>query len=183
MATKTLATQLAASIGWQHVLTTDDGVSISDAASLAFSKSLTDGTGAAGTGDRVFHNKYVIAGGGNQQLDLAASLTDQFGAVVTFARIKAILIQVLDSADDALSLGGPVLVGGGSDGTGTAAFVNWVAAANDKLRVRPGGCFALLARDATCYVVTATSADILRLENESGGSSVIVKVAIIGSSA
>ena len=62
-----------------------------------------------GTGDNqldiLFHDMRTLAGGANESLDLAGSLTDVFGVTVAFAKIKVLLIRNL-STTQTLSIGG-----------------------------------------------------------------------------
>ncbi len=133
---------------------------------------LTSGIGA-NQADRLFSDERTLAASGTENLDLAGVLTDAFGASLTFARIKGLMIKA------AVANTNNVVVGGHA----TAAFVNWVSDATDKIIVRPGGVFCLYAPDAIAYVVTATTADMLTIANSGAGTSVTYKIAIIGASA
>ncbi len=81
--------------------------------------------------------------------------------------------------------GGPVKVGGNA----TNSFSTWLSSAdtidNDQpcVIVNNGGMLYLCAPDATAYVVTAASGDILKLTNTSGASTATYKIAIWGASA
>ncbi|MBI4796860.1 MAG: hypothetical protein HY790_13675, partial [Deltaproteobacteria bacterium] len=63
---------------------------------------------AAGVGseqcDLVFCDKRTLAGGANESLDLAGVLTDAFGNIITFAKVRALVIQNL-SATKILTVG------------------------------------------------------------------------------
>ena len=129
----------------------------------------TDGV-AVDQANRIFHDERTITASSNEDLDLAGSLTDKFGATITFARIKALIIE----ADDANA--NNVHVGGAASNP----FINWVANSSDIVVVRPGGLFALIAPDATAYAVTAGSGDLLRIANSGAGTSVVYRIWIIG---
>lgn len=129
------------------------------ASTKRFFQSLTQGT-AAGNGNRFFINQYTIAGAARQTLDLVGGITDAFGNTLSFTKVKGIWIEHLDT-----TAGGPVLVGGGTDGAGTNAFVNWIVTAATEVRVRNPGLMFFACDDATSYAASAGS-DILGILNE-----------------
>jgi len=129
-----------------------------------YSKSWADGTGVDQVNKR-YSREHTIAASGTLNLDLAGSLTDEYGATVTFARVKKIKIVLTTTAASTIQ------VGGGS---------NPLAALTNAITLRPGGRLDLEAPDATGYVVTAGTGDILRIVNDSGAASVTVKVIILG---
>lgn len=133
---------------------------------------LASGTGA-NQADRVFHDQRTLTASSSENLDLAGSLTDAFGATITFARVKGLLVAA--SAGNTNN----VLVGGAASN----GFVNWVSDATDVVVVRPGGVLALFAPDATAYAVTAATGDLLKVANSGGTTSVIYDIVIIGASA
>lgn len=135
---------------------------------------LTSGTGA-GQADVMFSDTRTITASGNDDLDLAATLTNVFGATVTFARVKALIVSA------AAANSNNVLVGG--DATNT--FLTWVESEPDAVVLRPGATLALFAgvADATGYAVTASTGDLLRIRNAAGGTSVTYSIVIIGASA
>lgn len=148
-----------------------DLVSRSAPLSMAPKLSLINGTGA-GAADRVWSDQITIGASSNSDIDLAGSLTDPFGAALSFARVKLILVTAATGNTN------NVVVGGAS-----STFATWVSGTNPAVIVRPGGLLVLGASDATAYAVTATSADVLRLTNSGAGSSVTCDVAIVGCSA
>lgn len=133
---------------------------------------LSSGTGA-NQADKIFSDQRTLAASATENLDLAAVLLDAYGVAITFAKIKAILIAAASGNTN------DVLVGG----HGSAAMVNWVSDATDKIVVKPGGLFALVAPGATAYAVTATTADMLTVANSGAGTSVTYDVILIGTSA
>lgn len=173
----TLSTTVSAGFRWD--LEKVDAVIGNTVNSNAFSysKTMTTGTGANQV-DLVYVVTGTIVASGNLQLDLAGVLADFFGATISFARIKAMYIEL---TTDTTSTG--VSVGGGTDGSGAAAFINWVGDVTDKIKLRNGGCFTLTAPDATAYAVTATTADILRLTNLDASNVATYKIGLAGASA
>ncbi|WP_157548143.1 hypothetical protein [Micromonospora sp. ATCC 39149] len=140
-------------------------------ASLAKTIRLTNGTGA-NQADLIWQDTRTLAASGTENLDLAGVLTDAFGATLTFARIKAVVV--------AAAAGNTNNVNVIREGTnGVPLFL----AAGDGVPVRPGGAFAWAATDATGVAVTAGTGDLLTVTNSGAGSSVTYDIVIIGASA
>lgn len=132
----------------------------------------TDGGGAvARTANRIWTDRRTLAASGTENLDLAASLVDAFGATITFARVRALIVAA------AVGNTNNVIVGGDA----TSTFLTWVGTEASSVVVRPDGLFALIAPDATGYAVTATTGDLLMLTNSGGTTGVTFDIAIIGS--
>lgn len=134
--------------------------------------SLVNGTGL-NQADMLWMDRRTLTASSNEELDLAGALIDAFGATLTFARIKAILIKADATNTNDVHVGGAA----------ANAFVNWVANSSDIIVVKPGGVFLLGTGHATAYAVTAGTGDKLKITNSAGGSSVIYDIIIIGASA
>lgn len=133
---------------------------------------LASGTGA-NQADMIWSDRRTLAASGTEDLDLAGVLTHPLtGALLTFARLKAILIYAATTNTNNVNLTRPA-----------AAGVTLFLAASDGVAVRPGGLFVVAAPDATAYVVTATTADLLTVTNSAAGTEVIYDVILIGASA
>jgi hypothetical protein len=130
---------------------------------------LTDGI-SINQADRVFSDSRTLAASTNDDLDLAGVLTDPFGVVVTFAKIKAIVIRASAANTTNLTIG-----------NGATPFVGPFGAAAHTLQLQPGGEVRLIAPQ-TGWAVTAATADILRIANAVGASAVY-DIDIIGTSA
>lgn len=133
---------------------------------------LASGTGAD-QADIAFSDRRTLTASATENLDLAGGLTDAFGATLTFARVKAIMVKASSSNTNDVVLGGAA----------SNAFVNWVGDATDTVKVKPGGSFLIVAPNATGYVVTAGTGDILKVANSAGSTSVVYDIIIIGASA
>lgn len=133
---------------------------------------LANGTGA-NQADKLFADRRTLAASGSESLDLAGSLADNLGATVTFARVRALMIEASSSNTN------NVVVGGAASN----AFVNWVSDATDKVVIRPGGLLLLVAPGATGYAVTAATGDLLQVANSGGTTGVTYDITIIGASA
>lgn len=133
---------------------------------------LTDGTGAAGTADKMYAATRTLGASGTEDLDMAGVLTDQLGQALTFARIKLIRVTAAASNTNNVQVSRPAANG-----------VPFFLAAGDAVAVRPGGIFELAATDATAYPVTAATADLITVTNSGAGTSVTYSIVIVGSSA
>ncbi len=133
------------------------------------SYTLTSGTGA-NQASNVFSDTRTLAASGSESLDLAGVLTNAFGAVLTFTKIKAIIITAeATNTND-------VVVGGAA----TNAFASMFGAATDKIKVKPGGAFAIVAPDVNGFAVTAGTGDLLQIANSGAGTGVTYDIIIIG---
>ncbi len=140
----------------------------------AYTVDLANGT-AAGQADRTFHDQRTLAASANEDLDLAGVLTDAFGATLTFARVKALIVAASASNSN------NVIVGGAASNQ----FLSWVGAGTHTVTLRPGAVLALVAgsADTTGYAVTAATGDLLRIANSGAGSTVTYDIAVVGCSA
>lgn len=132
---------------------------------------LADGTGA-NQANRVFHDQRTLAASATEDLDLAGVLTDAYGATITMARVKALVVSAAAANTNNVNVTRPA-------SNGVPLFL----AAGDGIPVRPGGTFAWIAPDATGIAVTAGTGDLLTFTNSAGSTSVTYDVVIIGASA
>ena len=132
---------------------------------------LADGTGA-NQADRIFTDTRTLAASATEDLDLAGSLTDAYGATITMARIKAILVKAASGNTNNVNVSRPA-------SNGVPLFL----AASDGIAVLPGGAFLWVAPNAAGVAVTAGTGDLLTFTNSSSGTSVTYDVVIVGSSA
>lgn len=129
---------------------------------------LASGTGA-GQVDLEFDDERSLADGANESLDLAGGLTDAFGNVLTFAKLKLLAIQN-KSATQTLSVGGAASNG----------FVTWVGDPTDIVKIGPGA-MALLICNPAGVAVTPSTGDLLKIAN-SAGAACIYDIVIAGTS-
>jgi len=143
------------------------------AQTLSRKMSLANGT-AAGQADRVWSDRRTLAASGTEDLDLAGVLLDAFGAAITFARIKGLIIAASTANTNNVVVG-------------AAATNPWATllSATGTVTLRPGAFLAVGTgqADATGYAVTAATADLLKVANSGAGTSVTYDVHIIGASA
>jgi hypothetical protein len=129
-----------------------------------------DGT-TSGKADRVFTDTRTLAPSATEDLDLAAVLHDAFGAAITFATIKAVIIRAAAANTNNVNVTRPA-------SNGAALFL----AAGDGVAVRPGFAFAMFGNGAG-VPVTPDTGDLLTVTNGAAGTSVSYDVVIIGTSA
>lgn len=166
-------------MGLSATIKTDVAFSVSGAPDFGKVSGKFDGWGDRSLGngvaseqaDVVFSKSYTIAASGTQDIDLAGALVNQIGGAAVFAKVKAILIRARDGNTN------NVIVG-----NGTNPFVGPFGAGAHTVAVPPGGRFSISAPKAG-WAVTGGSADVLKLANSAGGTSVTVDVVIIGTSA
>lgn len=129
---------------------------------------LLDGSGAGKANKSWYGANRSIAGSGTDVLDLAGTLVDAFGATLTFTKVRAIVIMPSASNGSTLKMGG-----------GTNPIVSLFNANTEKLVLRPGGLFMLVAPDATGYAVVAATGDNLTISNDSA-SAATYDILIVG---
>lgn len=135
----------------------------------AFPNAFTNGTGADNA-NAAFLDTRTVTASSSEELDLAGGLTDPFGTTLTFTRIKGLIISAAAANTN------NVLVGGAASNAVSTIFSD----TSDEIVVRPGGMFCITAPDATGMAVTASTADLLRIENSSSGTSVTYDIIIVG---
>ena len=140
-----------------------------------------DGTGAD-QADLIYTNKVTLSAASSTSIDLAGSLTDYYGATITFAKIKLIMVKNTSNA-----LGTPTTSTISVGGAGATAFKNWITSTADdgseNVKVLVGGFLAIGSPAAAGYGVTAATADILKILNDSGASQAQYEIVIVGTSA
>lgn len=130
---------------------------------------------ATGTGANQCNNaiqlSYTIAGGATQSIDLAGVLVGAFSGVRTFTKIKYLIVQILTTTP-----GSVVNVGGNAN-----AVSSFLGNANDVIKIGAGGTL-LLSSPVDGYTVTASTGDIIDINNPGGSAvSIVVTIAGVGS--
>ncbi|MFD8027818.1 hypothetical protein ACFV3F_03510 [Streptomyces sp. NPDC059717] len=131
--------------------------------------SFADGAGL-GAANLIFHDQRVLAASGTENLDLTGVLADKFNQVLTFARVKAVLVVAAAANTNNVQVSQAA-----SNGV-PGVFL----AAGDGISVQPGGMFLWVAPSATGAVVTPATGDLLTVANSAGGTSVTYDVLILG---
>jgi hypothetical protein len=141
-------------------------------APLAYNKAfaMADGFGV-NQADRLFADTRTLAPSANEDLDLAGVLTDVYGRVLTFVKIKGIII-VADKANT-----NDVQIRRGAT-NGVPVFT----AVSAGVDLNPGGIFVWFS-PSTGKVVTPATGDLINIANSAAGTSVNYDVVFIGTSA
>lgn len=123
--------------------------------------SFTDGSGANQAG-KIFSDTRTLAASATESLDFSGVLLDPFGAVITSAKLKALIIKAAAANTN------DVLVGGAASNALSSLFGD----ATDIIVVKPGGLFCVVAPQAAGYAITAGTGDLLKVANSSSGTGV-----------
>lgn len=127
----------------------------------------------AGKADLAFLDTRTLAPSASENLDLQGSLLTPGGR--PFLPVKLVAISVYAHADNV----NDVLVGGAAS---AGMFSGLFGDATDVVKVQPDGVFVWASRGAGA-VVTATTADILKVLNGGGTTSVTYDIKMLGRSA
>ena len=140
-----------------------------DAAQIKTEQLFTAGSGSeTAVIDLLWYGQRTIASGSNESLDLAGGISDVFGNVITFARIKSLYIRNLSTAQT-LTLGNGANPWPGPFSPATSTFT-----------IPPLGVIAWEA-PYFGWAVTAGTGDTLKLANGSGAT-MTYNISILGSS-
>lgn len=134
---------------------------------------LAQGT-AANQADLIYATSLTVSASSSTTLDLTgsgASLTDPFGASLSFLHIKAVYIRAATGNTN------NVVVGNAASNP----FVGPMAGTTPTSAVLPGGVLMWVA-PAAGWAVVDSSSDQLKLANSSSGTSVTFQIVIIGTS-
>lgn len=156
-----------------HVILDVSGTKTADFANPAQSLSesiklaLTTGT-TADKADAFWADQRTLTASQAEELDLqGGTLSNALGESITLSAVKFLYIRNRSTTSD-------LLVGGASSNAFDAMFGD----SSDKVRVRRGGVLAIGATDLTSYAVDAS--DVLRLENEDSGASLLYDIVVVG---
>lgn len=170
----------------------NDGVAITkEDDSHRYAEDFADGTGDDQVNQMWRDRREVTAATGTDDIDLAGTLTNQFGQTVTFSAIKAILIRSRglpaagndgSSTDTWTETDGQDLLVGGAGSAGNAWASLFDGNQDAKVRVRSGGFIVAYAPNDAYSVVAGTN-DILRVAwdgNLASGDDIEYDIVILG---
>lgn len=168
----TLAASYSANINWTYTNALTGSINSTNSNGFSYTKSITNGTAAAGTADLIYAVSGTIAGGASTSPDFVGGLSDWFGTTITMARLKVLFIHLTtDTASTGLTIGNgtnPLLLF--SAGSATHTIGN-------------GGIFLIGNTGATGIAMTAATSDVLKLLNADGAVTATYNLCAIGSSA
>lgn len=145
------------------------GVSGSVSPGITYSQAYTSGTGT-GAVDKKWCDHRTIAASGADTLDLAGTLTNEFGATITFVKVKALFLSAASGNTNDVWMGG-----------GATNRFNSFLKDSSVVIVRPG-YFAAVGGSITGYTVTATTGDKLLIKNSAGTTGVTYDICVAGTS-
>lgn len=166
----TLSATIRAGIKAEHTKALDLGTATYDL-NHTLDFALSSGTGA-GQADLMFTDIRTLAASGTENLDLAGSLTDAYGATLTFVEVRAVLFKADSGNTNDVEITQP-------SSNGVPLFL----AAGDGIALGPGGVFLWACPADASVTVTASTGDLLTVTNGSSGTSVTYQVVILGCSA
>jgi hypothetical protein len=169
----TLTAQINAGVSWTYTNALTGSINSVNSNSFSYSKSLTNGTGAAGTADLIYAAQGTIAGAATTNLDFVGSLADFFGTTISGARIKYLYLHhTTDTAASALTVGNHA-----------TAPISLYSAATTTQSVRNGGILLFGCSDATGIAMTAATTDALKILNADGAVTATYQIVCIMGSA
>lgn len=160
-------TKFNVSIAVDGVLTNPQNLSTpADKLSLTKRFAFTDGEGAS-QAERMWSSTRTLAGGAADSLDLYGTLTSAFGETINVKKIRGVIIyHDTPDANDVLEIGGDPNAPVPLFATTPVTDPNSVP----YFPLTPGGAFLVISKSATGWAVTTSTADILRVKNDAGGS-------------
>ncbi len=136
-----------------------------DALRYVLDEQMLDGSGD-GQAQFMWHDTRSIATSANDDIDLAGSLTDAFGQVITMAKVRALVINNKSAA--ATLTVGPAAASGVTGFLGTG-------------EVLPVGAKKILVcNKSASWTITAGSADRIRVTNNSAVAVATYDIIVVG---
>ena len=170
MATSLTAT-VSASISWTFSNALTGSINTVNSNQWSYSKSTTNGTGAAGTADLIYAAAGTIAASATLNLDFAGSLASFFGTTITMARMKFLFLHhTTDTTATSLTIGNhanPLALTSGTD----------------TISLRNGGILLFGDSGGTGIAITGGATDALKIVNADGANTATYNVCAIGGSA
>lgn len=146
------------------------GDALSQSLNRAQKIGFTEGSGANQVNKVWYAIGRSLAASTAENLDLSGTLTDDFTTAVVFTKIKSIYVFAWGTNGGNLQIGGHA----------TAAFLGPFVDATDKIAIHPGGKFVWVSPTAAGAAVTATTADLLKVENMDAGAAGKYDIIIFG---
>lgn len=133
----------------------------------ALTRTITDGTGAAQC-NKYYRSYRTLTAGSADNLDLAGSLTDPFGATLTFTGIKYLVIALISASNNGTN---KLTVGNATN--------PWVGPMGATGTIDVYDALELYHPGASGWAVTAGTGDILKINNP-GASPITYCILIAG---
>lgn len=129
---------------------------------------LSPGTAAVNEANILFSDTRTLSASANEDIDLAGSLSNAFGATITAAEIVAIYVKAASGNTNNVNVTRPASNG----------FAGPFLAAGDGFGVKPGEYVLLTSQ--TGWAVTAGTGDLINIANSAGTTGVTYNIVIIG---
>ncbi|SFI31469.1 hypothetical protein [Nitrosomonas sp. Nm34] len=125
----------------------------------------------ANQANKVFTDTRTIGASSTETIDLTWTTLDAIAKRLNLTKIKALILVASENNSNDILLGSNSL---------NNPITSFFGAANDRLRIKPGGMIALIAPDANGYAVVQGAADKLDIANDGAGSPVTYTILIMG---
>ncbi len=129
---------------------------------------LSPGTAAVNEANIIFSDTRTLSASANEDIDLAGSLSNAFGATITAAEIVAIYVKAASGNTNNVNVTRPASNG----------FAGPFLATGDGFGVKPGEYVLLTSQ--TGWAVTAGTGDLINIANSAGTTGVTYNIVIIG---
>jgi len=139
---------------------------VTSALSYSKAKALTNGTGN-NQANVMFSDTRTLTASSEEDLDLVGVLADAFGKILTFTKLKAIIVKALDANTNNVLLSRP------------ANGVPFMTASGDEIIVPPDGIVVATFPKAG-ITVTPSTGNLIHLKNSGGTTGVTFDIVIIG---
>lgn len=138
---------------------TNDLATVDSDIDQKFANIFTDGTGA-NQANNIFSDRRALAGGANEDLDLAGVLSSALGSTIISAKLKALIFRALPANTGNLTITRPASNG-----------VPFLLAAGDGLPpLKPGGMVVITDPSVAGITVTAGTGDLINVAASGGGA-------------
>jgi len=132
-------------------------------------KDFSNGTGDSQAND-IWHDRRSLGASATETLDFFGGVTNAFGVVLSFTKIKGVFV-VADSNNNAAN---NLEIGGNAATVCSLGFV----ATNDKFQLAPGGIF-FVTNPIVGWTVSSTT-DLLLMANDAGTNTISYDIAVWG---
>lgn len=136
---------------------------------LKYQKDFSNGTGDSQSND-IWHDRRSLAGSATETLDFFGGVTNAFGVVLSFTKIKGVCIVADANNNPANNLE----IGGNGATVLSLGFV----ATNDKFQLAPGGIF-FVTNPIVGWTVSSTT-DLLLMANDAATNTIFYDIAVWG---
>lgn len=174
VAIKSVLTSTAAKVTYRHKNASvgDPFRKLEDLINFTRTFKLTNGAGKD-QANEVWYDEKILAATTADVTDLSGGITDAHGNSIVFTKVRGLLIYSDEDNPSTLRLRARTALQ--ADG-----WLTWCAAAEDAVKIQPGGLLLLMAPNVTGYAVIAATADKVDIYND-GASAAKYTIVVFGS--